>query len=179
MGAAIGAGLRYIRVSPHLLRVLLRTAIFNLAGVVVLALLPLVARDTLKGTALTYGMMLGTFGFGAIGGGLANAAIVRKFNNEVVIRATFANFALALILLGASTSMPLSCIALLVAGACWVISLSLFNVTVQLSRHGGWLEERSPSIRPRLSAGWPLYPGFGAKLQVHTVFRSPSWRQGP
>ncbi|MDP2079628.1 MAG: MFS transporter [Pseudotabrizicola sp.] len=133
IGAAIGAGLRYILMSPALLKVLLRGAIFGTGAVTTLALLPLVARDTMQGTALTYGVLLGTFGLGAIGGGIANTRLKQHLSNEAVIRIAFTGYALAMLALGFANSMVLACLALLVAGACWVMALALLNVTVQLS----------------------------------------------
>ncbi|MDO9638350.1 MAG: MFS transporter [Pseudotabrizicola sp.] len=133
IGPAIGAGLRYMLMSPALLKVLLRGAIFGTAAVATLALLPLVARQTMQGTALTYGILLGTFGLGAIGGGVANSWLKRHMSNEAVIRLACAGYALALLILGWTDAMVLASLALLVAGACWVMALALFNVTVQLS----------------------------------------------
>lgn len=132
-GSAIWAGLRYIAMSPNLLKVMFRGFIFGLAAVSILALLPLVARDLVKGSALTYGTMLGCFGAGAIGGALLNARIRERWNNEMIVRASFLGFALSAVILALSRDMWLSCLALLPAGACWVLALSLFNVTVQLS----------------------------------------------
>lgn len=130
---AIGAGLRYVLMSPALLRVLGRGAIFGFGAVSVLALLPLVARDTLGGTALTYGILLGAFGVGAIGGVTLNGPLRARLANEHVVRMAFAGFALALVGLAFSRWMVTSCALLLLAGACWVLALSLFNVTVQLA----------------------------------------------
>ncbi|MCF8516686.1 MAG: MFS transporter [Rhodobacteraceae bacterium] len=133
IGGAIGAGLRYVLMSPALLKVLLRGAIFGTAAVITLALLPLVARDTMQGNALTYGILLGTFGLGAIGGGIANARLKQHLTNEAVIRVAFVGYGLAMLVLGLAGSMILACLALLMAGACWVMALALLNVTVQLS----------------------------------------------
>lgn len=130
---AMGAGLRYVMMSPALLRVLGRGAIFGFGAVAALALLPLIARDTLGGTALSYGILLGAFGLGAIGGVAMNAPLRARLSNEHVVRLAFLGFALALVGLGFSRWMPVSCALLLVAGACWVLALSLFNVTVQLA----------------------------------------------
>ncbi|GAB2892406.1 MFS transporter [Paralcaligenes ginsengisoli] len=132
-GSAIAAGLRYIAMSPNLVKVMFRGFVFGLAAVSILALLPLVARDLVKGGALTYGILLGCFGAGAIGGALLNAWVRERWNNETIVRASFLGFALSAALLAFSDKMWLSCIALLPAGACWVLALSLFNVTVQLS----------------------------------------------
>ncbi len=132
-GSAIMAGLRYIAMSPNLLKVMFRAFTFGLAAVVILALLPLVARDLVKGGALTYGILLGCFGAGAIGGALLNARVRERWSNETIVGASFLGFALSAVLLALSRNMWMSCVALLPAGACWVLALSLFNVTVQLS----------------------------------------------
>jgi MFS family permease len=133
LGSALGAGLRYVLMSPALLRVMGRGAVFGFAAVSVMALLPLVARDTLGGTALTYGILLGCFGLGAIGGVALNGPLRERLSNEVVVRLAFLGFALAVGALANSAFLALSCLALLLAGACWVLALSLFNVTVQLA----------------------------------------------
>lgn len=133
LGSALGAGLRYVLMSPALLRVMGRGAVFGFAAVSVMALLPLVARDTLGGTALTYGILLGCFGLGAIGGVALNGPLRERLSNEVVVRLAFLGFALAVGALANSALLALSCLALLLAGACWVLALSLFNVTVQLA----------------------------------------------
>lgn len=133
LGAALGAGLRYIMMSPALLRVMGRGAVFGFAAVSVLALLPVVARETLQGSALTYGVLLGCFGLGAIGGVALNGPLRERLTNEVVVRLSFAGFALSMAILAFSTILLTSCAALLLAGACWVLALSLFNVTVQLA----------------------------------------------
>jgi MFS family permease len=132
-GRAIGAGLRYVSMSPHLLRLMGRGFLFGVAAVSVLALLPLVARDLLKTDALGYGVLLGAFGVGAILGAFSNARIRARFSNENVVRGAFAGFAVATFGLGQSTLFAVDCLALLIAGACWVLALSLFNVTVQLT----------------------------------------------
>ncbi len=132
-GSAIGAGLRYIIMSPNLLKVMMRAFLFGLAAVSVLALLPLVARDLVRGGAFTYGMLLGCFGAGAIIGALLNARIREAWSNETIVRASFLGYAISAVLLAVSHQTWLSGLALMPAGACWVMTLSLFNVTVQLS----------------------------------------------
>ena len=56
---ATSAGFRYVGLSPNLLRIILRGFLFGIMGVSVLALLPLVAKDLLGGSASTYGFLLG------------------------------------------------------------------------------------------------------------------------
>ncbi|WP_411839533.1 MFS transporter [Paracoccus sp. ME4] len=131
--AAMGAGLRYVALSPNLLRVLTRGALFGFAAIAVLALLPLVAKSHPEGGSLLFGGLLGCYGVGAIAGALLNPRIRARLDNENVVRMAFAGFALAALVLGQTESVWLHALAMLPAGASWVLALSLFNVTVQLS----------------------------------------------
>lgn len=144
-GSALSVGLRYIAMSPNLLKVMCRSFIFGLAAVSVLALLPLVTRDLLVGGAFSYGIILGCFGVGAICGALLNDRVRKRWDNETIVRASFLIFALSTVALALSRQMWLSCLAVLPAGACWVLTLSLFNVTVQLSTPR-WVVGRALSL---------------------------------
>jgi len=145
VGPAISAGLRYVIMSPNLMKVMFRGFMFGVSAVAVLALLPLVARDLVQGDALSYGFMLGAFGLGAIGGAMMNSRLRARFSNEAVVRGAFLSFALTALLLGLSREIWLSCLILLFSGACWVLVMSLFNVTVQLSTPR-WVVGRALSI---------------------------------
>lgn len=132
-GIAFSAGLRYVAMSPNLLRVILRGFWFGLSGIVLLALLPVLVRETLNSSAFVYGVMLGCFGIGAVGGALMNAALRRNFNNETIARGVFTFFAVSCVVLAFSPQTVIWGAALLIAGVCWVLANSMFNVTVQLS----------------------------------------------
>ncbi|WP_417425650.1 MFS transporter [Hoeflea sp.] len=132
-GGAFAAGLRYVAMSPNLIRVILRGLLFGLAAIAIQALLPLVVREHLGGGAIIYGTLLGCFGFGAVAGALSNEFLRARFHNELIARLGFLGFAASTAALALSNILAVSAIALLMAGACWVISLSLFNVTMQLS----------------------------------------------
>lgn len=130
---ALSAGVRYVGMSPNLLRVLSRGFLFGFGAVAVLALLPLIAREILAGTAITYGLLLGSYGVGAIAGALSSLKLRSMFDNEHIVRGGFIAVAAALFALSQSTSLILDCLVLTIAGAGWLLALSLFNVTVQLS----------------------------------------------
>ncbi|WP_323005772.1 MFS transporter [Pseudorhodobacter sp.] len=133
MGSAFSAGFRYVSMSPNLMRVILRGFWFGVAAIAILALLPVVVREELHGTAFVYGVMLGCFGMGAVGGALINARLRARFRNERIARGAFIGFAISCFALATSQYTILGGAALALAGACWVIALSMFNVTVQLS----------------------------------------------
>ena len=58
MGSAFAAGLRYVAMSPNLLRVILRGFWFGLSAIALLALLPVVVRETLNSNAIVYCILL-------------------------------------------------------------------------------------------------------------------------
>ncbi len=133
LGMAMAAGLRYVAMSPNLGKVLLRAFVFGAASIASQALLPLVARDLVSGGPLTYGALLGAFGIGAIGGAFAAGRLRARLSSEGVVRGAFLGFAACATVLGLSRDPWLSGFALLFGGASWVLALSLFNTTVQLS----------------------------------------------
>jgi len=131
--SAVGAGLRYVALSPNLVRVLSRGALFGFSAIAILALLPLVAKSHPDGGSLLFGLLLGCYGVGAIAGALINPRIRSVLTNEYVVRLAFLGFAIASLILALTEQVWLHALAMLPAGASWVLALSLFNVTVQLS----------------------------------------------
>ncbi len=157
---ALSAGFRYLAMSPALMRVMLRGALFGLGGSAVHALMPLVARDLLGGDARTLGFLLGAFGVGALAAGYINAAIRSRLGSERVVQTAFLVLAVGLGLTALSRSLPLTMLAMAISGASWVLALSLFTVTVQLST-ARWVVGRSLSFYQTASFGGM---SFGAWL---------------
>lgn len=145
LGVAMAAGVRYAAMSPGIRAVLARSAIFGLGASAVPALMPLMARDLIAGGALTYGLLLGAFGLGAVAGAFVSGRVRSRFTNEAIARLAALLFALAGMAAGFSHSAPLTMTALLVAGASWVLALSTFNLTVQLSAPR-WVVGRALSL---------------------------------
>lgn len=133
LGAAMSAGLRYVAMSPNILKVLLRSFLFGFASVAVLALLPLVARQLVQGGPTLYGVLLGAFGVGAIGGAFLGARLQTRLPSEWIVRLAFLGFAVCSAVLGLVPSAPAIALAMVIGGTSWVLALALFNVTVQLS----------------------------------------------
>ncbi|TCQ11644.1 putative MFS family arabinose efflux permease [Rhizobium sp. PP-F2F-G36] len=145
LARAVGAGLRYVAMSPNILKVMLRGFLFGLSASAILALLPLVARDLVAGGPLTYGVLLGAFGIGAIGGALLSARLRERLAGEAVVRIAFLGFALSAVMAALSRSEIVTGLAMLMSGAGWVLALSLFNTTVQLSTPR-WVVARALSL---------------------------------
>lgn len=145
LGVAIGAGVRYVAMSPHIRNVLLRSFLYGLGASALLALLPIVVKERMAGGPSAYGVLLGAFGAGAVAAAFASAGIRRRLTTEALVRAATMAMALAIALLalagGIATALPV----LLVAGAAWVLALSTFNVAVQMSAPR-WVVARALSL---------------------------------
>lgn len=133
LGRAMTAGLRYVAMSPQIEKVLLRGFVFGFTAIIVLALLPVVVRGLPQGGPLLYGVLLGCYGIGAIGGAFLGGRARERYANETVARAAFIGFALSALIIALSRSPWLIGIGAAIGGACWVMALAMFNVTVQLS----------------------------------------------
>lgn len=145
LGAAMAAGVRYAAWSPPVRAVLLRALLFGVGASSVSALMPLVARDLMAGGPTTYGLLLGAFGIGAVGGAIGSARLRGMLSPEATVRVSCLAIAGATASIGLSTIMALTLLLLAVAGAAWVLALSTFNVTIQLSTPR-WVVARSLAL---------------------------------
>lgn len=145
LGHAMAAGVRYVAMSPDIRTVLARALIFGVGASAVPAMMPLVARDVIVGNSLTYGVLLGAFGIGAVGGGLMVRRLRDRMSVEAIVRAAAAALVTGTVLTGVSATLWLTIPALALAGGGWVLALSTFNVTVQLSAPR-WVVARALSL---------------------------------
>lgn len=130
---AMGAGIRYASLSPAIRAVLLRCLAFGVVGSAIWALLPLVARDIVGGGPITFGILLGGLGAGAIIGAFSATPIRHKLGTERMVLAGTIVFGCAVATISVAVNL-FAVIALLVAaGTAWVLTLSTFNVTVQMA----------------------------------------------
>jgi MFS family permease len=133
LGGAMGAGIRFVGMSPRIRMVLARTFVFGLAGSAVQALMPLVARDLVGGGPATFGLLFGAFGVGAIAGGLSSSHIRRALGTGGMVRLSFIGSAICALVTAFSSRTPLTMVAMGLGGACWVLVLSSFNIAVLVS----------------------------------------------
>ncbi|CAB3682180.1 Enterobactin exporter EntS [Achromobacter deleyi] len=128
---AFRAGLRYTRASKELHRVLLRAAVFFLFASAVWALLPLVARQMLGGTAGFYGVLLGAVGAGAIIGALVMPRLSAHLDTDgLVLLASVVSAAVMAMLVFAPPKW-LAVLLLVLLGMGWITALTTFNSVAQ------------------------------------------------
>ncbi len=128
---AMCAGLRYVRYSPLLSALLVRSGAYIVCAGAVMALLPVLARRELDLGALGYGLLLGCFGGGAVAGAAVLPRIRRKVSVDRLVAGGSVVSALMLAVLGYVHVFPVSCAALVLGGAAWLAVLSSLNAAVQ------------------------------------------------
>lgn len=133
LASAMLAGIRFATLSPLVPALMIRGLLFGAGAGALPALLPLIARQNLDGAALTFGLLLGSYGTGSVLGALTSSALRSRFRVETLVRWSSAVFAVSSVTVAFSTSSIMSAILLLPAGACWVIAFLGLNVSVQLS----------------------------------------------
>lgn len=142
---AILGGARYALHAPAIRTALLRVLAFGFTTATASALAPLIAKDLLHGDAATFGILLGAQGIGAVAGALFVSGIRGRISTELAIRIFAVGSGIALIAIGFSHSLVVSCAAFLVVGACNILTVAMLNVTVQLSAPR-WVTARALSL---------------------------------
>jgi len=204
-GATIAA-IRYVRNSPGILTVLLRTAIVLFTSSSLFALLPSVARSVDQ-RAIGYGLLLGCFGVGAIAGALLMQKLRARFSTEIIVSAGVVILGAAILAITLLHDLGTLAVVIFISGAAWVLFISLINALVQ-NLAPDWVRARVLAIFTLIymgsfalgSAAWGgvaqhqsvrlalIYSGFGtvgsailavvAKLPDSTADLSPwnHWR---
>lgn len=129
---AIVGGCRYVFHTLPVRVAMLRTLLSWLAGASLTALMPLVAKTLLGGDAGTYGFLLASFGVGAVGGAFLLPIARQRLRAESIARGTAIIVGLMAIVTGLSSSLPLTSLAMVIAGGMWTLKMATYNVTVQL-----------------------------------------------
>jgi MFS family permease len=138
-GATVAA-LRYVRYSPAILSVVVRTGFVMFFSSALFALLPTIARSVNE-SAIGYGLLLGCFGAGAIVGALIMQWARARWSTEVIVSTGVS--ILGLVMVSTSGLHRLSTLApvMLIGGAAWVVFVSLINALVQ-SLAPDWVRAR-------------------------------------
>lgn len=142
---AMRAGVRYVRYSPPLRAVLVRTGVFMVGASATWALLPVIARRDLGLGPIGYGALMACLGGGALVGALSMQRIARMMPTHVMMFGATALYAASSATVGLVKVLPLVCIALGLGGIGWVIVVSNLNVAAQAATPR-WVRARAMSV---------------------------------
>ncbi len=128
---AIMSGLRYVLYMRPARTVIIRTIVFGLTGSAIVAMMPLLARNMLAGNATTYGVMLGSFGIGAVLGVLSLGRL-RLMGSEKLLGTMAVVFAICLVIISFNGNLIVICAMLITGGYAWTIITTVLNTSLQL-----------------------------------------------
>jgi MFS family permease len=128
-GATVAA-VRYVRNSPAILTVLFRTGVILFFSSSLFALLPSVARSVDE-RAIGYGLLLGCFGAGAIGGALLMQTLRARFSTEMIVSAGVVILGTAIVTTTRLHRLSALALVIFAGGAAWVLFISLINAVMQ------------------------------------------------
>ena len=130
LGGATIAAVRYVRHSPAILTVVIRTGSVMFFSSALFALLPAVARSVNR-TAIGYGLLLGCFGAGAIVGALTMQSARSRWSTEIVVSAGVVILGVVITAAGGLHRLLILAPVMLIGGAAWITFISLVNALVQ------------------------------------------------
>ncbi len=139
---AVCSGIAYVRRSPLVKSVLIRTGAFSIGAIALLALLPILARPF---GATGYGVLLGCFGFGALAGATILPRLRRRLSVDGLVATAIIVFAIMTFAAGRVHGFFQLCVVLGTAGAAWIGILACLNTAAQ-TMSPSWVRARALSM---------------------------------
>src|SRR5262249_3360947 len=139
---SIKVGIGFVRGSSLVRSVLVRSGAFSLAASAILALLPIIARPH---GATGYGLLLGSFGLGALAGAAVLPRLRRELSVDGVVGAAIVIFAGVTFAAGRVHQFTPLLMVLFVGGAAWIGILACLNVVAQ-TMCPAWVRARALSM---------------------------------
>lgn len=130
--AVIAEGFRFTGKSAEIRTIMVRAVTFTATGSAAWALMPLVASELLGRGSVTFGLLLGALGLGAVIGAASSTWFRARFASETIIRAAGIVYGLGCVGVALHPGLPIMLLLLVMSGAGWVQALSGFSVAGQL-----------------------------------------------
>ena len=143
--ASMRSGLRYTRFTPAIRAILVRAFLQTFCVSGMWALLAVVARENLHGDALSYGILAGCIGLGAVMGAILLPWLRQRLSDNAIITAAALAFSVTLLVMAWGNQFWPLVLALFLGGMAWTSTTSCLNIAVQLSVPA-WVQARSLGI---------------------------------
>jgi MFS family permease len=139
---AVRIQLRYIRYSQAAHVLIVRVGLFTLCSSALLSLLPLLAKHELGLDSIGFGLLLGSFGAGAIIGGIVILPrLQHKASVESLITISIALLAIVTLTMGYVRVFDLACMVMGLGGIAYITILSKFY-TIGIKSAPKWIGAR-------------------------------------
>ena len=167
-GATIAA-IRYVLNAPATTAVMLRSGVVMFCASAPFALLPTVAH-AISTSAIGYGILLGCFGAGAVGGALVMQSAKARWPTETVVSAAIAILGVMTAAIPTVRTLPGLMVVMFVSGGAWLTFISLANALVQRLAPD-WVRARVLAVfmlitQGGLAAGSVLWGTVGSRVSV-------------
>jgi MFS family permease len=164
---AMLTGLRFVRDAPVVRCVLIRTGAFSLAASSMPALLPILARPH---GATGYGLLMGSFGLGALAGAAALPRLRSRLSVDGVVVFGTLLFAAMSFMAGRVETFPALSLVLFMSGIAWIGILACLNVAAQ-TMSPPWLRARALSmyllvLQGGMALGSAVWGGLATRVGV-------------
>jgi MFS family permease len=143
---AIRIQIRYIRYSQAAHVLIIRAGLFTLCSSALLSLLPLLTKRDLGLDSIGYGLLLGSFGIGAIIGGIVILPWLRsKISVESLITLSIALLVIVTFTMGYVRVFEIACLVMGIGGIAYITILSKFY-TIGVKSAPKWIGARVLSV---------------------------------
>jgi len=169
-------GIRYVRGAPLVKSVLIRTGAFSFAATSVLALLPIIARPH---GATGYGVLLTSFGLGALAGAAALPRLKERLSIDGIVAFAILLFAGMTFAAGQVKIFEGLCAVFFAAGMAWIGILACLNMAAQ-TMSPSWLRARALSmyllvLQGGMALGSALWGALATRVGVPTALMYSSF----
>jgi MFS family permease len=139
---AIRAQIRYVRYSQAAHVLIVRAGLFTLCSSALLSLVPLLAKHELRLDSTGFGLLLGSFGTGAIIGGIVILPKLRpKVSVESLITGSIGLLATVIFTMGYLRDFAILCMVMGLGGVAYIMILSKFY-TIGMKSAPKWIGAR-------------------------------------
>ena len=142
---ALRVGVQYVRQSPAMRVVILRTVVFFMQATALMALLPLVAKRVGDGGASTFTFLFAAMGAGAILGATLVQRLRRLFQQDELLRNSTMAHAVLTAIMAWAPNLWVALPTMVLAGFAWISIANSLVVSAQLALPG-WVRARGMAI---------------------------------
>ena len=172
VGGATVAAIRYVRYAPGIRALMLRSGVVMFFASASFALLPTVAH-AVSTSAIGYGILLGCFGAGAVGGALVMQPARARWSTEAVASMAVAVLGVTIVATGLVHVLGGLMIVMFVSGAAWILFISLVSALVQ-NLAPDWVRARVLAVfmlisQGGMAVGSAVWGSVGARASVETA----------
>ena len=172
VGGATVAAIRYVRNAPVVRGVMLRTGSVMFCASAVFALLPLIAHK-ISPSALDYGVLLGSFGAGAVAGGAAIREARSRWSLDGIVSAAVVILGAAIMTMAAVEHIVVLVVVMFTAGAAWLMFLSTTSAVAH-TLAPDWVQARLSAVfilitQGALAAGSVTWGALASRFDVGTA----------